>query len=878
MKLSNLKIGTQLMIGNGLIIALIVFLGYVSLRQSDKIAAQTTKLYEHPLQVRRTLGELKTDILFIHRGNKDLCLAERDIEIAMILQDIDKYKASAFKQFDILYKLYLGPREDIEHAHNDFIKWNTIRDENIRLLNAGEVKELTSRTKSNGVSGRQVEILLDHIQKIDDFARKKGDEFHLNSMEISATLNQRLGYLVAFILSLTLLLISIIARNIRNPLKELSRAAKDFKEGRFSTRSSYKSLNEFGQLSSVFNDLAETIETELNLNMQTSNLSSVMLEEDDAHRFCNTVLSGILKQTEAQMGAIYLLNDSKTEFEKFECLGLDSEGCKPFSATRFEGEFGVALSTKKLQYIKNIPDDTRFTFSTVSGKYIPREIITIPIVSGNEIVSVVSLATVNNFSPNTLRLLDAILDTLSARMDGILSYQKVVNFSQKLESQNNELESQKKELSNQTRELTGQNLELEMQKKQLDESNQLKTNFLSNMSHELRTPLNSVIALSGVLNRRLSGKVANEEYGYIEVIERNGKQLLSLINDILDLSRIEAGYEEIDIKKFKVNTLVSEVVETIEPQANLKNISLNYEDDNHQVEIDNDYEKCRHILQNLVANAVKFTEEGGVDITIEAKEKIVNISVIDTGIGISNKHLPFIFDEFRQADGSSSRNYGGTGLGLAIALKYAKLLGGNIKVESNLGKGSKFIISLPLQIKNNPIETAGVSGHVPLQKSSHYPVSIPGHNKTILLVEDTEAISIQMKDMLVPQGYKIMLARNGNEAMEQIGLKIPDAIILDLMMPEVDGFEVLKRVRSEEKTSRIPVIILTSKFVTKAELAFLKYNRIHQLIQKGDINKDQLLGTVAQTMVPEENEKIANKKRQPKKNSFRLANGFDSGR
>jgi signal transduction histidine kinase/CheY-like chemotaxis protein len=853
MKLTDLKIGAQLIIGFGIIIGFIAILGYVSWQQSNKIADQTTKLYDHPLQVRRTLGELKTDILIIHRGNKDLGLTENDKEILVILQDIEKHKASAFKQYEILFTLYLGPRTDIESAYNDFIVWNTIREKNIQLLNDGNIKELIARTKSNGVDGLHVEILLDHIQKIDDFARNKGDEFHLNAVELSTSLNQQLGFLVAFILALTLLLIFVLAQNIRKPLKALSHATKRFKEGDFQARSAYESLNEFGQLSSAFNDMADTVETELNLSTQSSLLSAVMLEEEDAHHFCHTLLGSLLEQTEAQMGAVYLLNDVKTEFELFESMGLDSKEGKSFLASDFEGEFGSVLATKKLKHIKDIPDDSRFTFSTVSGKFIPREIITIPIVTGNETVSVISLATIQSFSPSTIRFIEAILSTLSARMDGILAYQKVIDFSQKLENQNRELETQKKELSSQTNELTEQNIELEMQKRQLNESNKMKTSFLSNMSHELRTPLNSVIALSGVLNRRLAKKIADEEYGYIEVIERNGKQLLSLINDILDLSRIEAGYEEIEISKFKVNGLISEVVEMIEPQANLKNISLQYLAENTNPEIQSDYEKCRHILQNLIANAVKFTEEGGVEVVVEQKDKSIFITVIDTGIGILNKHLPLIFDEFRQADGSNSRKYGGSGLGLAIAQKYTQLLGGRIQVESTYGEGSRFMVELPLQSKivNETTKNAHVSHQVLAKKTIPYVKPKHTNEKTILLVEDTQAISIQMKDILVPQGYNILEARNGNEALEQITKKIPDAMILDLMMPEVDGFEVLKRVRNQDKTSRLPVIILTSKLVTKEELAFLKHNRIHQLIQKGDVNKEQLLTEVALMMFPE---------------------------
>ena len=426
----------------------------------------------------------------------------------------------------------------------------------------------------------------------------------------------------------------------------------------------------------------------------------------------------------------------------------------------------------------------------------------------------------------------------------------MTRFTQQLEYQNNELEAQKRVLSTQTNELKEQNVELEMQKKQLDEASRMKTSFLSNMSHELRTPLNSVIALSGVLNRRLAGKVPDEEYSYLDVIERNGRQLLMLINDILDLSRIESGHEEIEIRKFNVSDLIQEVVRMIEPQAQQKSIYLRYHPDGQLPELNCDYGKCQHILQNLVANAVKFTEKGGVDITAEAKADTIHIRVADTGIGIGQEHLPHIFDEFRQADGSNSRKYGGTGLGLAIAKKYADMLGGSVAVESTPDKGSGFTLILPLQCVLGDAYNNKDYYKTTIQPGGLIPQLADTKDKTILLVEDAEAVIIQMKDMLSAQGYKIMVARNGNEALEQISHTIPDAMILDLMMPGVDGFEVLKRIREGEKTDHLPVIILTAKYVTKEELAFLKNNGILQLIQKGDINKDQLLAAVSGMMFP----------------------------
>ena len=853
MKITDLKIGTQLKISFGIILLLILLLGYTSLDHSNKIANQTKDLYEHPLQVRRALGELKADVLIIHRAMKDMVVSANNMDTEIFISEIEVYQASAFKQFDFLYGQYLGQRSDIDSAYNSFVKWRAVREETIRLRHEGRVNEALDRTKPDGEGGSLVTKLMNEIAIIDNYAINKAELFYKSTVEFKESLNRQLIILISIILLLTFLLVFILRKAINGPLKELTNITQLFREGKTEVRSTYKSRNEFGLLSDSFNELADTIETELTLNSQAAKLAGIMLSEDDAHRFCHSLLRTLIEHTGAQMGAVYLLNDEKTYFDHFECIGMEMEGCKSFSATHFEGEFGPALASKRVYHITDIPDDTRFTFLTVNGGFKPKEIITIPISTGNDTAAVISLVTIKKFNNNSIRLIDTILSTLSARMDGVLAYKKILNFSQQLELQNRELEAQKTELSAQADELSAQNTELEMQKNQLDDSNRMKTVFLSNMSHELRTPLNSVIALSGVLNRRLKGTVPSEEHGYLDVIERNGKQLLALINDILDLSRIEAGREEIEIQKFNLSELTRDVVEMIEPQAVQKNLRLIFKSGNTPQNIISDSEKIRHIIQNIVGNAVKFTEEGKVEVAVEIKEEKSYIVVTDTGIGIDKDQLSHIFEEFRQADGSNSRRYGGTGLGLAIAKKYAHLLGGDITVESSPGKGSKFTVCLP--VKSTASLTASGLTEPKHFKAESKTVGIADHSmdpaKTILLVEDSDAIVVQMKDMLETQNFKIMVAHNGAEALEQIEQHIPDAMILDLMMPGVDGFEVLKHIREVDKTSRLPVIILTAKYVTKEELAFLKHNSIHQLIQKGDINKDQLLREVERMLYPE---------------------------
>jgi signal transduction histidine kinase/response regulator RpfG family c-di-GMP phosphodiesterase len=863
MNLKDIKIKLQVRLAMGVIMTSVLLLAALAWYHADSIWHSTSGLYDHPLKTRLALSEISANVLSIRVNIRDYLLIEDKHTRQNLLNEMAVRQSNVLREVEKLKLCYLGPKTDIEVFNQEFVKWVSIRNESIRIVISGNLAEARKRHEPGGIAPVQAVKVLGSLKEISDFAQNKGDEFYELAEKNKEALQNRLLITVIIIFAISLSIMYFLIRGIVSPVNELSRTTSSYRQGKLESRSSFQSENELGQLSASFNNLADLIETDFILNEKASKLAGIMLSEDDAREFCHALLTSLLEYTDSQMGAVFLLNKGKTDFEHFESIGLNSEGMKPISATNYEGEFGNTLATRKIQHITQLPKDHRFVFTTVSGAIVPGEIITIPIVSGNETLAIISLANINHFSSNSIRLLNTIHSTLCARMDGILSYNQVIIFSQQLENQNKELESQKKELSAQANELSKQNAELEMQKQQLDEVNKLKTSFLSNMSHELRTPLNSVIALSGVLSRRLTGKVPEEEHSYLDVIERNGKHLLLLINDILDLSRIEAGREEIDITNFNLKVLINEIVEMIEPQAKQKNIYLDYVSGDTELIIQSDFEKCRHILQNIVANAVKFTDEGGVTITSVISETTIKIEVADTGIGIDKKFLPFIFDEFRQADDTNSRKNSGTGLGLAIAKKYAEMLGGNIYVDSARGVGSKFVFSLSAQIDDSMAvsdSNESFSGKASAEMKTKISQLIT-QDKTILLVEDSEAIIIQMKDMLLQQGYKIMVARNGNEAMEQIAHTIPDAMILDLMMPELDGFEVLKRIRTQKATERLPVIILTAKYISKEELAFLKHNGIHQLIQKGGINKEQLLEQVAQMMFP----KILNQEASLKK-------------
>ncbi len=854
MNIKNLTIGTQLRLGLGAILILVLALGALAFIQTDLIHQQAEKMYRHPLQVRRALAHLEANVLRMRLGVRDLILARNPQErqaarVAMAVAD-----ASAMQQFTELETRYLGPRADIDAARAAFVEWRTVReDETIKPALAGEIETAKANVLAGVHQGQARDQLLAAIRKIDDFAKNKTDELYATSQELSAAQHRQLILMVVAILLVSLGIARLLLKGIKDPLADLTGATGQFRAGKLDSRSTFTSANEFGALAASFNSMADAIQSQVEVSENAARLAGNLLREEELPAFCRELLKALLAHTGAQVGAIYFLNAEQTAYEHFDSIGLGTGARAAFSAADLEGELGAAVATRRIAHISDIPANSRFAFSGVSGVFQPRDILTIPVLSDHRVVAVISLASVRAFTAPALRLVDDIWFTLTARVNSVLAFRKINALAQRLEHQNRELDAQKQELSAQADRLLEQNAELVMQKRQVDEANRLKSAFLSNMSHELRTPLNSVIALSGVLGRRLADKIPADEYGYLEIIERNGKNLLVLINDILDLQRIEAGREELNVSGFAVREVAGELVAMLETQAQAKGIALLNQVPADLPPMTSDPVKFRHILQNLVGNAVKFTEQGQVSITAEVvqaggRASEIRIAVSDTGIGIAADALAYIFEEFRQADDSVSRQYGGTGLGLSIAQKYAHFLGGSVSVASVPGQGSTFTLWLPL-VLSLPDYVPGDDA-IPLAGPRLTAPTAAGRGQNILVVEDNEAAIIQLTDILQAQGYRLQVAHNGREALARIGQSVPDAMILDLMMPEMDGFAVLQAIRQVPRSSQVPVLILTAKHVTRDELSTLKGDHIHQLIQKGDINRDGLLAAVAGMLAP----------------------------
>ena len=852
-RLRDIKITTRLRFNLGIMLGLILILVAVSFIETARLWKIEKTLYDHPYQVGKAVRDVQNNVLEIHRKMKDIAIDNR-LSREMLDEytlSIDSLEVSVMKQFNIIQERYLGPRSNIDSSLEYFRKWKPVRDKLINFRKEGELKSVQALYYT--VNKPFVERMLAEIRKMIIFSNAKGESLFKEAQAKVKLLNIYLLILTVLIVIIAGTVTYFTIRAIRRPLKELLEVTRRFGRGDYTSRSSNASSNELGQLASTFNSMADTVQRELSVKELIAEISGELSKDYELEPFSLKVVKLLMNLTGSQTAVIYLLDKNNNVFIPYKSAGLEHQNLRNYSVSDLEGEPGRLILSGNISRTGEIPEDLPVVWSAVQAGFRPAEIITIPVSESHKVVAFISLSSIRPYSDDTFALIQGTWHILSARMVNVLNYQRIIDISVKLDSQNRDLNDKSRELMMQTDELKEYNIELETQKRQIEQANSLKSIFLSNMSHELRTPLNSVIALSGLLSKKLEGRIDEEVHKYLKIIEKNGKNLLTLINDILDLSRIESGKEEILLSEFEVTGLLGEITSSLEPVAREKGISIIFSHNDGQVPVISDRAKCYHILQNIIANAVKFTEKGYVKVTYGISDKYLKIIIRDTGIGIREDFMPYIFDEFRQSEDQSSRRFGGTGLGLAIAKKYCDLLGGNITVRSKLNEGSEFEVTLPA---GPDVDLSGsVSINKVVKNSSYSKVGEHESEKTkkVLVVEDSEPQMLQICDILKEEGVEILQAVNGEEALSVIRNIIPDLMLLDLQMPGVDGFAVLKKIREDGALAGMPVIIISAKHLSKADLAQLKGNNIHQYIQKGNIDRKELvkyIRSVLETSVP----------------------------
>jgi CheY-like chemotaxis protein/anti-sigma regulatory factor (Ser/Thr protein kinase) len=363
----------------------------------------------------------------------------------------------------------------------------------------------------------------------------------------------------------------------------------------------------------------------------------------------------------------------------------------------------------------------------------------------------------------------------------------------------------------------------------------LKDEFLSTISHELRTPMTVILGWTGLLQMKNSSLVDVQKG--LRVIDSTAKGLLQIVNNILSFVSSSDKGQQLLLEMWSLKKMGQEVLASYKTEAEAKSLVLNLEASD-DLEFQTDRLKVKQILSNLVDNAVKFTDAGQVTLRLgTADERNVKIEVEDTGCGIASDNIRQIFQEFWQVDQSHTRKYGGAGLGLAVVSRFTELLGGQIKVTSVPGKGSTFTVVLPGR------QTAQL-GDVAVPP----PVVVPAHHPNLLMVVDDDAsITRLFSHLLTREGYAVSTANGGREALEQISQRKPEVLLLDLMMPEMDGFDVLATLQANPALKGIRIFVLTSKDLTAEERRRLEPH-VEMIIQKGSQDRLEIVALINETM------------------------------
>jgi signal transduction histidine kinase/CheY-like chemotaxis protein/CHASE3 domain sensor protein len=580
---------------------------------------------------------------------------------------------------------------------------------------------------------------------------------------------------------------------------------------------------------------------------------------DGTSNLSQDIISSIVDYMELPAGAIYLADDEGKTLTMTASVAVSKNAHSRCDVG--VGIVGNAALHRTISLTKSIPDQywkIESALGNTSGK---GQIACVPLWVAEHLKGIVELGNLNEFSHKEILLLEAIITNLStaihARQTRVkinMLLEQVQEQKESMLSQQEELRQTNEELSKQAEELQASEEELRTQEEELRQINseliekndtvenarqalilkaqeleatsKYKSEFLANMSHELRTPLNSVLILAKLLSDNNPNNLQPKQIEYAKIIHKSGADLLQLINDILDLSKIEAGRVELVIEKVSIESIVNDLSQLFSVVASEKGIL--YETKVAQTMpafIHTDKQRTEQVLKNLLSNSFKFTPKGGsVTMSFESRDqfdrKRIAISVSDSGIGISKAKQQLIFEAFQQADGSTSRQYGGTGLGLSISKELAKLLGGEIEVNSEEGKGSTFTIILPLELKIEKKEQP----HAPVHKQVNISLEnvteqekveddrsrIKSNDKVMLIIEDDENFATILKDFARDKGYKPVVALKGDEGLLYAKKYQPDAIILDIQLPVIDGWSLLKELKSDQELSSIPVHIISA--------------------------------------------------------------------
>jgi signal transduction histidine kinase/CheY-like chemotaxis protein/CHASE3 domain sensor protein/HAMP domain-containing protein len=673
-------------------------------------------------------------------------------------------------------------------------------------------------------------------------------------------------------------------REITSRIRIIQNIAEKISAGDYAIRVDDTEKDSLGSVAFSLNKMAQSLDTSFRLlsdkewfQTGVAGLNETMVGEKDIQTISRDILEFTTAYTSSEVGALYL--QDKNHLTLVSGVALSAQ--RPTKISLGEGLIGQCATSGKEMMLTDISEDSvLISFAEASLK--PKNVFIMPVVHERRVKGVLELSSLKGFSKREIEYLHEVSSNIGMGINTAQSRKRLQELleetqaqTEELQSQHSELESLNAEMESQTQKLQASEEELKVQQEELMQANQemeertrmleeknqiiiernleiqkkadelaqstrYKSEFLANMSHELRTPLNSILLLSRLMAENTDHNLTTDQVEYARVIQSSGNGLLSLIDEILDLSKIEAGKMTLEYAHVSMDEIISDMRSLFDPLAKEKALEFKTIVSGEAPDaLVTDKLRLEQILKNLLSNALKFTSKGFVSLEISATagSPFIDFTVRDTGIGISEDKQALVFEAFQQADGSTRRKFGGTGLGLSISRELARLLGGEITVKSQLGTGSAFTIAVPpFKMEVLPAITPGI---IHLETESFRPKeeprtkllasSIPDDieddrknvaagDKVILIVEDDITFARAVLDFTRKRGYKGVVVVRGDQAVDMAMRWKPVAVLLDIILPVKDGWEIMDELKSNASTRHIPVHIMSSMEVKKESL------------------------------------------------------------
>jgi HAMP domain-containing protein/CheY-like chemotaxis protein/signal transduction histidine kinase len=660
--------------------------------------------------------------------------------------------------------------------------------------------------------------------------------------------------------------VNLLAANLTSQVRAIAEVATAVTKGDLTRSIQVDARGEVAELKDNINTMIGNLRLTTDVNTEQdwlktnlARFTNMLQGQRDLTTVGRLLLSELTPLVNAHMGVIYQVeNEDDPQLRLLSAYAGDGSNPHHQIVQFGDGLIGQCAMDKRQRLVSEIPQDAT-PINSALMRMVPKNLVVLPVLFETQVKAVIELGSLTAFTTSQMTFLEQLTDSIGIVLNSIeatMQTEGLLKQSQQLagelQTQQKELQQTNEQLEQKAQQLAERNVEVERKNQEIEQArraleekatelsltSKYKSEFLANMSHELRTPLNSILILGQQLTENPDGNLSAKQVEFARTIHGAGTDLLNLISDILDLSKIESGTVTVDAEEILTSNLLETVGRPFRHEAENRQLSFNIDvDPNLGRSIVTDSKRLQQVLKNLLSNAFKFTAEGGVRLNVSAavggwsaehpvlnnSPAVIAFEVSDTGIGIPLEKQKLIFEAFQQADAGTSRKYGGTGLGLAISRELASLLGGEIHLQSTPGKGSTFVLYLPLKYAG-PTVAPRISGSSPFGAPPALQVATqervieqlpddrldlePG-DTILLIVEDDPHYARVLVDLARDKGFKVLVAARGSEALDLAKQFQPTAVSLDVFLPDMLGWTVLSQLKHNPLTRHIPVQIIT---------------------------------------------------------------------